>query len=101
MTEPIPAETPADLKQHLRQDAFDRRDALDKAWRQNASRAIAERALALPELHGIEPVGGYWPIRSEVDPRPILRGLAQRGLRRKSPERAFKLLLPRRLAGLG
>lgn len=33
--------------------------------------------------------------------RPILRGLAQRGLRRKSLERALKLLLPRRLAGLG
>lgn len=33
--------------------------------------------------------------------RPILRGLAQRGLRRKSLERALKLLLPKRLAGLG
>lgn len=32
--------------------------------------------------------------------RPILRGLGQRGLRRKSLERALKLLLPRRLAGL-
>lgn len=32
---------------------------------------------------------------------PILRGLMQRGLRRKSAERAFKLLLPRRWVGLG
>ena len=40
---------------------------------------LRNEALALPELHGIEPVGGYWPIRSEVDPRPILRGLAKRG----------------------
>lgn len=31
---------------------------------------------------------------------PILRGLRQRGLRRKSAERALKLLLPRRWAGL-
>ena len=38
-----------------------------------AARAIAERALALPELDGVQPVGGYWPIRSEVDPRPLLR----------------------------
>lgn len=32
--------------------------------------------------------------------RPIWRGLMQRGLRRKSAERALKLLLPRRLLGL-
>lgn len=31
---------------------------------------------------------------------PVLRGLAQRGLRRKSAERALKLLLPRRWQGL-
>lgn len=31
---------------------------------------------------------------------PILRGLAQRGLRRKSAERALKLLLPRRWVGV-
>ncbi len=44
-------------------------------------RAIAQRALALPELQDIDPVGGYWPIHSEVDPRPLLRGLAKRGQR--------------------
>lgn len=32
---------------------------------------------------------------------PILRGLAQPGLRRKSAERALKLLLPRRWVGVG
>lgn len=32
--------------------------------------------------------------------RPILRGIAQRGLRRKSVERALKLLVPRRWLGL-
>ena len=32
--------------------------------------------------------------------RPILRGMAQRGLRRKSVERALKLLVPRRWLGL-
>ena len=31
---------------------------------------------------------------------PIWRGLLQRGLRRKSAERALKLLLPRRLLGV-
>jgi 5-formyltetrahydrofolate cyclo-ligase len=79
MIEPAPAEPPATLKERLRQDAFERRDGLDKAWRQRASRAIAERALELPELKHLQPVGGYWPIRSEVDPRPLMRALLKRG----------------------
>jgi 5-formyltetrahydrofolate cyclo-ligase len=69
----------AELKDSLRREAFARRDALDKGWRRQAAREIAPRALALPELHGIQPVGGYWPIRSEVDPRPLLRALLKRG----------------------
>lgn len=75
MADPSPAAT----KDDLRQAAFARRDALDKAWRRQASQTIAMRALALPELRERGPVGGYWPIRSEVDPRPILRGLVKRG----------------------
>ena len=38
---------------------------------------IAERVLALPELAGPSPVAGFWPIRSEVDPRPLMRGAAR------------------------
>lgn len=75
MPDPIPAET----KERLRQDAFLRRNALDRDWRRKASRAIADRALALPELDAVEPVGGYWPIRSEVDPRPLMEALVARG----------------------
>jgi 5-formyltetrahydrofolate cyclo-ligase len=70
---------PAEIKDRLRREAFDRRDALPREWRREAARAIAERALDLPELHGTEPIGGYWRIRSEVDPRPILRALVRRG----------------------
>jgi 5-formyltetrahydrofolate cyclo-ligase len=72
-------ETPAAIKDRIRQEAFGRRDALDKDFRRAAARAIAERALALPELQDLQPVGGYWPIRSEVDPRPLLRALLRRG----------------------
>ena len=57
----------ADRKQRMRAEGFARRDALDRGFRAEASRAIAERALALPELAGVEPVGFYWPMRSEVD----------------------------------
>lgn len=69
----------ADTKLRLREEGFARRDALDREFRAEASRAIAERALALPDLAETEPVGGYWPMRSEVDPRPILEALAARG----------------------
>jgi 5-formyltetrahydrofolate cyclo-ligase len=75
----MPDPDPAALKDRIRREAFARRDGLDKALRRAASRAIAERALALPELRDIQPVGGYWPIRSEVDPRPLMEGLIARG----------------------
>ena len=71
--------SPAEIKDRLREAAFERRNALNRDWRRWASRAIAEQALALPELKDVQPVGGYWPIRSEVDPRPIMRGLVKRG----------------------
>jgi 5-formyltetrahydrofolate cyclo-ligase len=70
---------PAEIKEKLRQQAFSRRAALDRDWRREASRAIAERVLAMPELSEADAVGAYWPIGSEVDPRPIMRGLVKRG----------------------
>ena len=59
----------------MRQAAFARRDGLSRDDRTSWSRAIADTVLALPELYGIEPVGAYWPMRSEVDPRPIMERL--------------------------
>ncbi|MDB5512444.1 MAG: 5-formyltetrahydrofolate cyclo-ligase [Enterovirga sp.] len=73
--------SPAEQKQRLRAEAFARRDALERSFRVDAAHAIAERALALPELAAIQPVGGYWPIRSEVDPRPLMEALVARGQR--------------------
>ncbi len=72
-------DTLADQKTRLRAEAFARRDALDGAWRAEASRRIAEQALAIPDLVAASPVGAYWPMRSEVDPRPLLDALAERG----------------------
>ena len=71
--------TPAERKQALRAEAFARRDALDRDWRKDAALRIAAHALAAPELEGVRPVGGYWPIRSEVDPRPLMEALLERG----------------------
>ena len=69
----------ADLKEKLRQQALKRRDALESGFRQQASRRIGERALAIPDLRVDSPIGGYWPIRSEVDPRPLMEALVERG----------------------
>lgn len=67
------------LKPRLREEGFARRDALDPDMRRAASRVIADRVLALPDLADTEPVGAYWPMRSEVDPRPVMEALAAAG----------------------
>jgi 5-formyltetrahydrofolate cyclo-ligase len=71
--------SPADIKDRIRRDAFARRNELDRDWRRRACRALADRVLALPQLQDVQPIGAYWPMRSEVDPRPIMRGLIKRG----------------------
>jgi 5-formyltetrahydrofolate cyclo-ligase len=73
-----PSSPPA-LKEQLRNEALARRDGLDKAFREEAARAITAQALDVPDLSEITPVGGYWPIRSEVDPRPLMEALLERG----------------------
>jgi 5-formyltetrahydrofolate cyclo-ligase len=76
-----PGSQPADAagKAELRRKALAARDGLDPADRQAASGAIARALLALPELAAARLVGVYWPIRSEVDPRPAATGLLARG----------------------
>ncbi|MDP3897812.1 MAG: 5-formyltetrahydrofolate cyclo-ligase [Mesorhizobium sp.] len=71
---------PRSLKKELRAAALARRDALDPQWRIEAALRMAEQADAL----AIEPgavVSGFWPIRSEVDVRPLMFALAERGAR--------------------
>ena len=71
--------SPPELKEQLRREGFARRDGLDKPFRKDAAQRIARQALGLPDLEGINPVGGYWPIRTEVDPRPLMEALLERG----------------------
>jgi 5-formyltetrahydrofolate cyclo-ligase len=71
--------SPAETKQALRTEAFARREALERDWRRDASQTIARLALDAADLKGVQPVGGYWPIRSEVDPRPLMEALLERG----------------------
>ena len=73
--------SPRELKRKLRRDALARRDALDPAWRIEASLEMAEVAKT---VIGIEPgaiVSGFWPMRSEVDVRPLMFALRENGAR--------------------
>jgi 5-formyltetrahydrofolate cyclo-ligase len=68
-----------EYKDQLRAEGFTRRDGLDKTFRKKAAQRIAEQVLALPDLRELTPVGSYWPIRSEVDTRPLMEALLARG----------------------
>lgn len=59
-------------KSTLRAEALRRRDALDDDARKAAAQAIAGRAVLLIKRDASAVVSGYWPIRSEIDPRPLL-----------------------------
>ncbi len=79
---PVP---PADqLKQKLRAAALAARDALDHEHRAAAAQAIANRGLPVDIQPGIV-IAGYSPIRSELDPVPLMRKLAAQGARLALP----------------
>jgi 5-formyltetrahydrofolate cyclo-ligase len=65
-------------KKETRQAVFARRDALPAAERQAAAEAIAARAFPLPIRPGVI-VSGFSPIRTEINPMPLLRRLEAAG----------------------
>jgi 5-formyltetrahydrofolate cyclo-ligase len=81
----LAAMTIAEQKQALRRAVLARRDALDPEFRARASTTIAELALALSDDFVRAPISIFWPMRSEVDTRPLIAGLV---------ERAFQVCLP-------
>jgi 5-formyltetrahydrofolate cyclo-ligase len=73
-----------EFKRRLRAEALARRDSLDTAWRIEVALGMAERDGEI----GFEPggvVSGFWPIRSEVDVRPLMFALRERGARLALP----------------
>jgi 5-formyltetrahydrofolate cyclo-ligase len=66
------------LKPQLRQAALARRDALPADERAQAAVHIGARPLALP-IAASAVVSGFCPMRSEIDPLPLMRQLAARG----------------------
>ncbi|WP_291863563.1 5-formyltetrahydrofolate cyclo-ligase [Bradyrhizobium sp.] len=71
-------------KADLRTAALAKRDALSDKKRASAARAVAERGLPIEITPGTI-VAGYSPIRSEIDPVPLMRMLAARGARLALP----------------
>jgi 5-formyltetrahydrofolate cyclo-ligase len=65
-------------KAELRRMALARRDALNLEGRSAAANAVAARALPV-ETRLATVVSGYIPIRSEFDPRPLMRRFAEAG----------------------
>lgn len=81
-------ETIAAEKAALRRAMRERRAALTPETRSAASLAVRDRLIAWissqPPARG-SVISGYWPIRSELDPRPALKALAERGYRLALP----------------
>jgi 5-formyltetrahydrofolate cyclo-ligase len=73
MTDPL-----ADLKASVRRDAVARRDALPATERLAAAEAIAARPFPLPIFGGMI-VSGFMPLKTEVNPLPLMRALAAQG----------------------
>jgi 5-formyltetrahydrofolate cyclo-ligase len=72
------------LKKQLRLEALARRDALDVEYRIEASLGMADGADALAVQPG-DVVSGFWPMRSEVDVRPLMFAMRERGARLALP----------------
>ena len=71
-------------KAELRAAALAARDALGSEHRAAAARAMAARGLPVEIKPGIV-VSGYSPIRSEIDPVPLMQALAAQGARLALP----------------
>ena len=67
-------------KAALRAAALARRDAIPAAERQAAADTIAARPFPLPIPAGAI-VSGFMPLKSEINPLPLLRRLADAGIR--------------------
>jgi 5-formyltetrahydrofolate cyclo-ligase len=75
---------PINSKAELRSAALARREALGAERRDGAAQAVAARGLPFAVTSGLV-VSGYSPIRSEIDPTPLMQKLAGQGARLALP----------------
>jgi 5-formyltetrahydrofolate cyclo-ligase len=78
MEQELDAASPNDSKPALRADALARRDALPAPARAAAAETIAARPLPVAIAPGTI-VSGYSPMRSEINPVPLMRAFARAG----------------------
>jgi 5-formyltetrahydrofolate cyclo-ligase len=71
-------------KERLRHEAQARRDALPAEARKAAAETIATRAFPLPITPGTI-VSGFMPLKSEINPLPLMQKLAEQGARLALP----------------
>jgi 5-formyltetrahydrofolate cyclo-ligase len=72
------------LKAALRAEALALRDALPAAARQAAADAIAARGLPV-EITPVTVVSGFMPMKTEINPIPLMRKLADAGVQLALP----------------
>jgi 5-formyltetrahydrofolate cyclo-ligase len=63
------------LKPDFRRSAAAVRAAIPADFRAAAALDLAQHGLALLADRALRSVAGYWPIRSEIDPRPLMSAL--------------------------
>jgi 5-formyltetrahydrofolate cyclo-ligase len=68
----------SELKSIVRKDALMRRDAIPATERAQAAEAIAARAFPLVNAPGTI-VSGFMPLKTEINPLPLMRKLASAG----------------------
>lgn len=69
----------AEAKRALRVSAASRRAAIPAREASLAADAVRDHVLAGVAMAKSAAIGGYWPIGTELDPRPLLVALHQRG----------------------
>jgi 5-formyltetrahydrofolate cyclo-ligase len=74
----------SELKSIIRKDALMRRDALPAADRVKAAETIAARPFPIAIGPGAI-VSGFMPLKTEINPLPLMRGLADAGARLALP----------------
>jgi 5-formyltetrahydrofolate cyclo-ligase len=84
VTSVTPGSTATTIKAELRRAALARRDALPAAQRAQVAQAIAARAFPVAVESGAI-VAGFMPMKSEIDPLPLMRELAAAGARLALP----------------
>lgn len=74
-----------DGKELQRAEALGWRSSLEKSVQERAAQRLMTLALKETNFPAATVIAGYWPIRSEIDPRPLMYALQKKGYRLALP----------------